>query len=153
MKKGFTLIELLVVVAIIGMLSSIVLASLNTARGNARDARRQQDLKQIQTALELYYNDFNEYPGEVACDTSKGSGSGNCSGYTGTGWSATSYIYVGLVGRGYISSLPVDPINSGNYYYNYEPAGGNTKNNYCLGAALEKGGRLQIKEGSQLGNC
>ena len=52
-SKGFTLIELLVVIAIIGILSSVVLASLNTARQKGRDARRLQDLKSIVTAVAL----------------------------------------------------------------------------------------------------
>lgn len=151
MKRGFTLIELLVVIAIIGMLSSVVLASLNTARGNARDARRQQDLKQIQTALELYYNVNNAYPNEDWCDSSKGSASASCSSVNGTNWSATSYIYQALVPT-YISSLPVDPTNSGNYYYNYEPANP-AGQNYCLGAALEGGGRFQLKQGTPSGSC
>jgi prepilin-type N-terminal cleavage/methylation domain-containing protein len=55
--KGFTLIELLVVIAIIGVLSTVVLSSLNTARGRARDARRLSDIRTIQTALEVYAND------------------------------------------------------------------------------------------------
>jgi type II secretion system protein G len=62
MKRGFTLIELLVVIAIIGMLSSVVLASMNSARTKARDARRLADIKQFQTALEFYYNDNGSYP-------------------------------------------------------------------------------------------
>ncbi len=61
--KGFTLIELLVVIAIIGILSSVVLASLNSARAKARDARRLSDLHQIRNALELYASDNNgAYP-------------------------------------------------------------------------------------------
>ncbi len=59
---GFTLIELLVVIAIIGILASIVLASLNSARVKSRDARRVADVKQVQLALELYYNDNAVYP-------------------------------------------------------------------------------------------
>ncbi|MFA6257832.1 MAG: type II secretion system protein [Candidatus Paceibacterota bacterium] len=53
-KKGFTLIELLVVVAIIGLLSSVVLASLNSSRAKTRDAKRLSELRQIVNALELY---------------------------------------------------------------------------------------------------
>lgn len=60
--KGFTLIELLVVVAIIGILSSVVLASLNSARMKARDTKRMTNLTQIWTALEMYYNDHGYYP-------------------------------------------------------------------------------------------
>jgi len=60
--RGFTLIELLVVVAIIGLLSSVMLASLNSAREKARDAKRLSDMHQMQVALELYYNTFGSYP-------------------------------------------------------------------------------------------
>lgn len=55
-EKGFTLIELLVVIAIIGVLASIVLASLNSARRKSRDSRRVADIKQMQLALELYFD-------------------------------------------------------------------------------------------------
>ena len=61
-KAGFTLIELLVVIAIIGILSSIVLASLNSARAKARDVRRIADLRQISLALELFYDQQGRYP-------------------------------------------------------------------------------------------
>ncbi|RJR14060.1 type II secretion system protein [Candidatus Parcubacteria bacterium] len=60
--RGFTLIELLVVVAIIGILSSVVLASLNSARQKGRDTRRISDIKQLQLALELSYDAVGEYP-------------------------------------------------------------------------------------------
>ena len=54
---GFTLIELLVVIAIIGLLSSIVLVSMGPARQKARDAKRESDIRQISTAMELCYSD------------------------------------------------------------------------------------------------
>lgn len=65
-SKGFTLIELLVVVAIIGILATVVLASLGAAREKARDAKQVSEIKQIQNALELYYLDNGKYPGHGA---------------------------------------------------------------------------------------
>lgn len=99
-KKGFTLIELLVVIAIISLLSSIVLSSLNTARGKARDAARTASILQVKTALQLYYIDNNgTYPtsADVVLDTA---------------------LNAFLVST-YIRQLPVDPIAGQSYrYYN-----------------------------------
>ena len=69
-KDGFTLIELLVVVAIIGILSTVVLASLGRARTSARHQKLIVDLSQMKTALELYNLDNGSYP-------AYSSGSGN----------------------------------------------------------------------------
>lgn len=88
--RGFTLIELLVVIAIIGILSSVILASLNSARTKGRDARRISDLKQIQLALELYYDAGQTYP---------------------PGTSLT-----GLTPN-YISTVPIDPVGATAYTY------------------------------------
>jgi len=60
-SKGFTLIELLVVIAIIGILSSVVLASLNTARNKGADAALKANLSGIRTQAELYYDTNSKY--------------------------------------------------------------------------------------------
>lgn len=65
-RRGFTLIELLVVIAIIGILSAVVLASLNTARSKGNDAARISNIKALKTALEMYFIDNGTYP---ACGT------------------------------------------------------------------------------------
>jgi general secretion pathway protein G len=69
-NKGFTLIELLVVIAIIGLLSTLAVVALNNARAKSRDAKRVSDIKQIQTALEMYYQDANGYPSANAMPSS-----------------------------------------------------------------------------------
>lgn len=65
-RSGFTLIEMLVVVAIIGLLSSVVVVGVGTARKQARDTRRISDIRQIQNALENYYSTNNAYPADQA---------------------------------------------------------------------------------------
>lgn len=68
-KKGFTLIELLVVIAIIGVLSSVVLLSVNTARGKGANAAIKSNLNGIRSQAEVYYDSSpNGYTG-VCGDT------------------------------------------------------------------------------------
>lgn len=66
MKKGFTLIELLVVIAIIGLLSSVVLASLNTARGKGDDAAIKMNLVNAISEAELFYDSSTRFAGVCA---------------------------------------------------------------------------------------
>ncbi|OGZ46029.1 MAG: hypothetical protein A2756_04495 [Candidatus Ryanbacteria bacterium RIFCSPHIGHO2_01_FULL_48_27] len=106
-KSGFTLIELLVVVAIIGLLSSVVLASLNSARAKARDARRLADAHQFKIIMQLYYSSNGDFP----------NGSYYTSGSGASSWST----FETLVGQ----KLHTDPIGvapgaTPNYpYYEY----------------------------------
>lgn len=112
-SRGFTLIELLVVIAIIGLLSSMVLASLNTARSKARDARRLADINQIQKALEFHYDDHGSYP---------------IMGW-GNSTPAGSWTTFQTQLAAYMSTLPKDPQNTGGYTY----GGGYTYSYYSSG--------------------
>lgn len=138
-KKGFTLIELLVVIAVIGLLSTIVMVSLNTARMKARDARRLSDLKQIANALEMFYDATGSYPPD-ACNPDASNADINCN-QTSNWWNAIglSKTYLGHNISEFIK-LPVDPKNDSTYYYQYEPhcTLGDTKQGYWIRAFLEK---------------
>ncbi|MFA6278557.1 MAG: type II secretion system protein [Candidatus Paceibacterota bacterium] len=91
-SRGFTLIELLVVIAIIGILSAVVLASLNTARSKGNDAAVQSDLSTIQTQAEIYYGDNgNKYGANVAL------ASGGVSGCNGAGVATTLFVDPGSI--------------------------------------------------------
>lgn len=94
------MIELLVVIAIIGLLASVVMANLNSARAKGRDANRAATVKAIQTALEFYYDKYNAYPvmAENEC--------GGTEGYT----TANNNFMSSLVTEGFLPSYPVDPL-------------------------------------------
>lgn len=129
---GFTLIELLIVVAIIGILSTLLMTNFIGIRQRARDAQRKSDVRQMQSALELYRSDTGSYPlpsalsalNSVACPTS------------------SSFTYSGTT---YMQTIPCDPLgttyyHTGNYYY---ASNGTT---YTIYACLENSSDSQATQ-------
>ena len=121
---GFTLVELLVVIAIIGLLSSVVTLSLTNARKKSRDVKRLADLKQIITALDLYYDKYGQYPSTTDSD---------CLGYDTSNMNSAANpnaFINNLVTGGIVSASPGDPSKSGTtcagpsfyVYYRYDPS-------------------------------
>lgn len=114
-SEGFTLIELLVVIAIIGILAGLLMSNFVGVRQRARDGARKSDLRQIQSALELFRSDHSCYPGAgcVSLPVFPACGSPLAVG--------------GII---YMQKIPCDPL-SGSYTY---LGGGNT---YTLKGCLE----------------
>lgn len=130
---GFTLIELLVVISILGILSGVVIASVNTARIKARDAKRMSDIRQIDKAIQMYM--FNEnkpapsFTGVVINDRS-------------SGWPQLELILAN-----YIKKMPQDPLSApglGDYEHTYLYYSPHDNYDYGLGSQLEKGISLEI---------
>ncbi len=140
-RKGFTLIEILIVVAIIAILASVVLVGLGPTQQSGRDARRISDLREVQNALELFYNKCGFYPGTApsgVCATIAGS--------PGTAWSGTTASLSATLmaaAIGINSPLPDDPSTNRTYAYGYNAA--NTA--YILAAALENANNSAVGSG------
>ncbi|MEK7636643.1 MAG: prepilin-type N-terminal cleavage/methylation domain-containing protein [Patescibacteria group bacterium] len=106
---GFTLVELLVVIAVIGLLSSVVLASLTASRRKSRDARRVSDMRQVQIAFEFYFDVTRAYP---------------ANGYAGLS---------AILAPTYIATVPSDPLVGWPGYRYCQ----RSVTSYTLGASLE----------------
>lgn len=114
--RGFSLIELLVVITIIALLTTLTVSGLNSARIKGRDADRVSDIKQIQLALELYYDANHFYPNS-------------------TTETIVTTALTGLVSGGFMAVIPDDPLTTQHYVYKSSSASGSTA--YCVGADLE----------------
>ena len=121
-KLGFSLVELLIVIAVIGVLTSVLVVVINPSAQIARahDAQRKSDLRQIQSALEMYRSDNGTYPPSAS-------------------FPACGNALVGGTVT-YLSNIPCDPkkssgyYNAGSYYYR-----SSTTSTYVLEACLENG--------------
>ena len=133
--RGFTLIELLIVIAIIGVLATLLMVNFVGVRQRARDAQRKSDLRQLQSAMEIYRSDNSSYPDSGSTGGISTTLVANCSGSLGNGGCTIIYS----------KTIPNDPnglisgyYNGGYYYYS---GGGN--GNYVLGTCLENAGDSQ----------
>lgn len=112
--KGFTLVELLVVITIIAFLSTIGFVMYGQFTKSARDARRQSDLKFIQSALEDFHADQLYYPQTVVSGSKLELGS-----------------------RIYMTEVPKDPIASQSYFYDPSGCASSKCTGYCLYSNME----------------
>lgn len=109
--EGFTMVELLVVMVVIGLLAGLIIANTAGARQRSRDAARKYDLRQLKTALRLYYNDFQAYPDDTG---------GNIMG-CGDGTEACSWGGVFETDQTqYMKQIPLDPLDQAPYVYSYD---------------------------------
>lgn len=133
-QRGFTLVELLVVMAILGLLTTVGLASFRTARLKSRDAQRKHDLGQIQEGLEMYYNDIGRYPSGAVNGKITGCGS-QIASPTECDWGSSWQLGPTL----YMKTMPIDQktkycyeSSTGKYYKLYARLE-NSRDPSCLG--------------------
>lgn len=140
-KKGFTLIELLVVIAIIGILSVVVMTSLDAARAKARDAQRIQKVDQLKLALDQYFIDNGSYPyvvhglgANTACRPTV-----NGEAFQDTWGHCSRWKILADLLQPYIEMDPADYTQhqQGVYYFNYTTQSSDTSK-YGLEVRLER---------------
>lgn len=104
-QAGFSLIELLVVISIFGLLSSVIIVSAKESRLRARDTQRVSNLRQMKTALELYYAEHDIYPTSM-------------SEYGATNFSIyPTWNDLQTEMAPFMASLPHDPTEPTRYFY------------------------------------
>ncbi|MCD6500393.1 prepilin-type N-terminal cleavage/methylation domain-containing protein, partial [bacterium] len=135
----FTLIELLIVIAIIAVLAATIIAATGSARKQARDARRTQDLDALKQALELYYDDYKAYPYDSTTEST-----GKCIDEDADFASALA---------DYISQVPKDPQYSGGYEHCYYYVTSDSGQKFKLFVMAEQSDFKAAKEDGGTENC
>ena len=107
-NKGFSLIEIITAVSIISLVATMSTEQMDNLIPTARDAQRKANIHQIQTALNIYYNDHGEYPSSLTAAPTQES------------WEK---VKTALEGEdpltSYMPEVPVDPLNTDHYVFKY----------------------------------
>ena len=135
MKKGFTLIELLVVIAIIGILSSVVIVSLNNARSKARDSARKSNAQAMTTAFALYASEQSPEAAPTEADTAT-------AGWTVDATATTIGIPLLTAGTPVALSTFLKTIPTDGTANTYTYSNATTDGSFCLGVRLENANSL-----------
>lgn len=125
--RGFTLIEVMVAVSIIAILSGVIAISASSSNQQSRDAKRQSDLRALQTAVELYKNRYGSYP--EACPPANAVSAQGWSGQQGTDYACAdgSNEYIVDLAPEFIKVLPYEKkLNGTNSGYVYRTNGDGT---------------------------
>jgi general secretion pathway protein G len=110
-ERGFTLVELMIVVAIISLLAAIIIPNYVHARAQATVSQSEANIKQIATALELYYADNQAYPAQSGIVTP---------------------ALFGANANPYLTVTPTNALGRRPYQYAYVPAAGGKPDSYTL---------------------
>lgn len=133
-RSGFTLIELLVVIAIIGLLSTLAVVALNSARQRSRDAKRVSDIRQIQLALELGFSETSNYPVAATAITLGDATHKVLCNVAAASTFQTSLVAPGACGTVFMGLVPSNPTPGGADYSYTSAAGSGT---YSITFTLE----------------
>src|SRR3990167_3687077 len=135
-QKGFTLIELLVVISIIGILMAAAAASYTKSQQKGKDGKRKTDLKSVQQALELYFQQNGKYPAYVSTGADAGKIVCNV-GLEGTlTWGTSAFTCNRITFLNFLPKDPTSQTSSAGYYYTSAPTA-TPPNSYVLSAELE----------------
>ena len=133
--RGFTLVELLVTIGIIGILATVTVVSVGSARAKARDANRLTEIKAIQTALTLYQNEKAKFPdsGGATLILGKTQGSYGLLCDTDAGFQTDK---TGCVTY-FMTDVPGDPLSKAGSAYEYKYLSSDDKKDYTIIFKLE----------------